>query len=178
MANKHANYSDPLDELLEKLNSGDFLDQSMHEFNATVNDTVKSYNDVKRKGTSSRYTRSTYNTVKPTIKADIETRQYTSRYEQVVTCLKNLNFDNYPSGKQDGYTSAIETYLDSIEKNPHNLKDIEERVNTDINTCQNKMREITVDGFTQGYYDALLMIKKVLYNSKLARLREISNNLK
>ena len=43
MANnkKYTYNSDPLDELLEKLNSGDFVDQSMHEFSNTVNDTVK-----------------------------------------------------------------------------------------------------------------------------------------
>ena len=41
-----------------------------------------------------------------------------------------------------------------------------------------KSRTVTVDGFTQGYYDALLMVRKVLSNSKLARLRELSNKLK
>ena len=43
MAKRQTNYSDPLDELLEKLNSGEFVDQSMHEFNEVVKDTVKNY---------------------------------------------------------------------------------------------------------------------------------------
>ena len=178
MAKRQTNYSDPLDELLEKLNSGEFVDQSMHEFNEVVKDTVKNYDDVKRKGTSSRYTRSTYATLKPTIMPEFETKTYTSRYEQVTTCLNNLSYNNYPQGKKDGYVEAIRRYLEMIDSHSKDLQPVEIQVNSDINTCQSKLREVTVDGYTQGYYDALLMVKKVLFNSKLARLREISNRLK
>ena len=65
-----------------------------------------------------------------------------------------------------------------IDSHSRDLQPVEVQVNSDINTCASKLREVTVDGYTQGYYDALLMVKKVLFNSKLARLREISNKLK
>ena len=53
-------YSDPLDELLDKLNNGDFVDQSVHEFNETVNETVQGYQETKRaKATARSYNRST-----------------------------------------------------------------------------------------------------------------------
>ena len=55
---------------------------------------------------------------------------------------------------------------------------MEEQVTDDLLTCSQKMNTITIDGYTQGYYDALTMVKKVLHNSKLARLRELSNSLK
>ena len=60
----------------------------------------------------------------------------------------------------------------------NNLLHVEEQVSDDLLTCSQKMNTITIDGYTQGYYDALTMVKKVLHNSKLARLRELSNSLK
>ena len=60
----------------------------------------------------------------------------------------------------------------------NNLIVVETQVADDLATCRRKMRTITIDGYTQGYYDALTMVKKVLHNSKLARLRELSNKLK
>ena len=45
MATKKS-YTDPLDDLLDKLNSGDFVDQSMYEFSEIVNDTVQGYQNA------------------------------------------------------------------------------------------------------------------------------------
>lgn len=172
-------YSDPLDELLDKLSNGDFVDQSVHEFNETVNDTVKGYQDSKRsKGTARSYTRSTYSTKKPVIIAAVETAQYDSRYDQVIACLSNLDFTGYAAGKKDGYQQAIDRYLELVKEHGKDLRKVEIMVSDDLSTCLTKMRSVTVDGYTQGYYDALGMVKKVLYNSKLARLRELSNKLK
>ena len=176
MANRKYNYnSDPLDELLEKLNSGDFADQSMHEFS----NTVKGYNTSKRsRGTSGSYTRSTYSTVRPRIKADVEVASFNSRYEQIIASLSNIVYDNYASGKKDGYQQAIDRYIELVKENGNDMRKVEQMVVDDLSTCMSKMRTVTVDGYTQGYYDALGMVKKVLYNSKLARLRELSNKLK
>ena len=176
MANRKYNYnSDPLDELLEKLNSGDFADQSMHEFS----NTVKGYNTSKRsRGTSGSYTRSTYSTVRPRIKADVEVASFNSRYEQIIASLSNIVYDNYASGKKDGYQQAIDRYIQMTTQYKNNLLHVEQQVASDLETCSQKMNTITIDGYTQGYYDALTMVKKVLHNSKLARLRELSTNLK
>ena len=174
MAKKYPYNSDPLDELLEKLNSGDFVDQSMHEFS----NTVKGYNDSKRKRGTNSYTRSTYSTVRPRIKSDVEVASFSSRYDQIVASLSNIVYDNYAAGKKDGYEEAIKRYLEMVQQYKNNLLHVEQRVAADLNTCRQKMNTITIDGYTQGYYDALTMVKKVLHNSKLARLRELSNNLK
>jgi hypothetical protein len=175
MAKKYTYNSDPLDELLEKLNSGDFVDQSMHEFS----NTVKGYSDSKRKrGTTNSYTRSTYSTVRPRIKSDVEVASFSSRYDQIIASLSNIVYDNYAAGKKDGYEEAIKRYLEMTQQYKNNLLHVEQQVASDLETIQKKMNTITIDGYTQGYYDALTMVKKVLHNSKLARLRELSNNLK
>ncbi len=180
MATRRKTYnSDPLDELLEKLNSGEFVDQSVYEFNETVNDTVKSYHDSRRSGgTKTRYQRATYSTVRPIIKPEIETADYNSRFQQCVTCLENQDYRGYPASKKDGYQEATNRYIGLIKDHPNDLRAVEQQCIQDSKTCQSKLRTVTVDGFTQGYYDALLMVRKVLSNSKLARLRELSNKLK
>ena len=172
-------YSDPLDELLDKLNNGDFVDQSVHEFNETVNETVQGYQETKRsKGTARSYTRSTYSTKKPIIVGSVETASYDSRHEQILACLSNLDLTGYAAGKKDGYQQAIDRYIELVKENGNDMRKVEQMVVDDLSTCMSKMRTVTVDGYTQGYYDALGMVKKVLYNSKLARLRELSNKLK
>lgn len=169
--------NDPLDELLDKLNSGDFMDQSIHEFSEVINDTVKSYRKA-RTTRGKNYQKTTYSTIKPIIRADVETASFDSRHEQVLACLDNITYVGYGNEKKAGYQAALSRYRELVEKNPSYLKDLELDVNDDINTCQSKMRKQSLDSYTQGYYDALLMIKKILFNSKLARLRELSNKLK
>ena len=180
MATRRKTYnSDPLDELLDKLNSGEFVDQSVYEFNEVVNDTVKSYHESRRTGgTKTRYQRATYSTVRPTIKTEVETADYPSRYQQCIACLENQDYKGYPASKKDGYQEAINRYIGLINENRNDLRTVEKQCTQDTKTCQSKLKTVTVDGFTQGYYDALLMIRKVLSNSKLARLRELSNKLK
>ena len=179
MATRKKNYTDPLDELLDRLNSGDLVDQSVYEFNETVNDTVKSYQNSRRSsGTRTRYQRATYSTVRPVIKPEYETADYSSRYQQCLACLQNQDYTGYPASKKDGYNEAINRYIELIEQNEKDLRPVEKQCDEDTKTCRSKMKTVTIDGFTQGYYDALLMIKKILTNSRLARLRELSNKLK
>lgn len=168
---------DSLDELLDKLNSGDFVDQSVHEFSRTVDDTVKGYYQ-QSKGTSRRYTRDTYATTKPRVRPDVENAQYNSRYEQVTACLASIEYTGYASGKVDGYKQAVARYQNLVHEHKDDLRPVEAQVADDLATCAERMRTVTIDGYTQGYYDALQMVRKELTNSRLARLREISNRLK
>ncbi len=178
MATRKNSYtSDPLDELLSKLNSGDFTDQSIYEFSEVVNDTVQNYHQTKTTR-GKNVARTTYTTTKPIIKPEVETASFASRYDQVISCLDNISYTGYASEKKEGYQSAIARYREMVEKTPRNLLSLEVSINTDINTCQRKIRTSSVDSYMSGYYDALLMIKKILFNSKLARLRELSNRLK
>ena len=174
---KNTYNSDPLDELLNKLNSGDFMDQSIYEFSEVVNDTVQNYHQTKTtKGKNVQ--RTTYAAVKPTIKPSVETATFASRYEQVMACLDNISFTGYSAEKKEGYQAAINRYRELAEKTPSNLLPLENSINSDITTSQRKIRTSTVDPYLSGYYDALLMVKKILFNSKLARLRVLSNKLK
>lgn len=174
---KNTYSSDPLDELLDKLNSGDFIDQSIYEFSEVINDTVQNYHETKTtKGKN--VARTSYATTKPIIKPEVETATFKSRYDQVVSCLENISYTNYAQDKKEGYQAAIARYREAVDKTPNNMMDLERSIVDDISTCQRKIRTSTYDGYMSGYYDALLMVKKILFNSKLARLRELSNKLK
>ena len=167
-------WNDSLDELLAKLNNGDFVDQSVREFAKTVSNTTSAYTSG---GTSSRYTSATYRSVIPHVNRMIESSSYASRYLQVVTCMENIVYGKYPASKKDGYSQCIARYIEECKNHSSNLKVVEESVTKDMNEYKAKVNSVTVDGFLQGYYDALLMVKKLLYNSKLARLQVLTNKV-
>ena len=137
MAKKYTYNSDPLDELLEKLNSGDFVDQSMHEFS----NTVKGYSDSKRKrGTTNSYTRSTYSTVRPRIKSDVEVRLIRIRSRMEIHCQPELE------------RSAVIREFNLGIRNPVN------HLHTDIEALHHRM-----DGIIVGSHTFLLVLRKELH---------------
>ncbi len=177
MSNK--TWSESLDEMLAKLNSGEFVDQSLNEFEKTINDTVLGRKTTSNRSTNSYSSFSTtnYRTVVPHINRSVENASYSSRYDQILACLENIVYDNYPSEKQDGYKQAINYYIDEVKKNKDSLKELEKNINTDLNTYKSKVRSTNVDSFLLGYYDALLMVKKIMNNSRLARLSELNSKI-
>ncbi len=182
-------WNDSLDEMLEKLNNGDFVDQSISEFEKTItqsNRTSTSYSSYGSNGSyrtnstaSSKTTSSknSYSSVVPHIDRNVESATYPSRYLQVITCLENIVYDRYPYEKQEGYQSCINYYIELVKSNNNNLKPVEQEVENSLKEYKQRTSGATVDGFLQGYYDALLMVKKCLYNSKLARLQVLSNRV-
>jgi hypothetical protein len=173
MAVNNKSWNDSLDELLAKLNNGDFVDQSVNEFARTVSSTTSTASG----GTNSRYTSATYRSVIPHVNRTIESTNYASRYLQVVTCMENIVYGKYPASKKDGYQQCILRYIEECKNHSNNLKVVEQSVNNDMSEYKAKVSTATVDGFLQGYYDALLMVKKLLYNSKLARLQVLTNKV-
>ena len=174
MAYSNKNWNDSLDELLAKLNNGDFVDQSVNEFAKTVNKTTSTQSSA---GTSSRYTSTTYRSVVPHVNRTVESTNYPSRYLHVVNCMENISYGKYPASKKDGYSQCISRYLEECKNHSNNLKSVEEMVNSDMADYKARVNAATVDGFLQGYYDALLMVKKLLYNSKLSRLQVLTNKV-
>ena len=51
-------------------------------------------------------------------------------------------------------------------------------VNSDYLALRKQIKLSNAEPYLFGYYDASMMVKKVIFNSKLARLRELSNSLK
>ncbi|MBQ1877183.1 MAG: hypothetical protein II161_00050 [Erysipelotrichaceae bacterium] len=176
MPQKNRNYSDPLDELLDKLTSGYYVDQSVNEFSSTVNDTVKNYQRARPNPSAAR--RTAYKEVKPKVIPSVDTATYESRYAQVTTCLNNIDFTGYSDEKIDGYKQAISRYLELIENNKMDLRPVEDQVNSDYLALRKQIKLSNAEPYLFGYYDASMMVKKVIFNSKLARLRELSNSLK
>ncbi|MDO4377787.1 MAG: hypothetical protein Q4C64_01380 [Erysipelotrichia bacterium] len=173
MSNKSWNES--LDEMLAKLNNGEFVDQSLNEFEKTLNDTV--LGNKNKSAAYSTFSTTNYRTVVPHINRSIENAAYSSRYDQILSCLENIIYDNYPDSKQNGYKKAVETYIEEIKNHQNDLKALEARVQKDLSEYKKKVRSTNVDDYLNGYYDALLMIKKIMNNSRLARLSELNNKI-
>ncbi len=180
-------WNDSLDEMLEKLNNGDFTDQSISEFEKTINQTNRVNTSYSSYGSNGSYrtnstantasAKNSYSSVVPYIDRNTESATYPSRYLQVITCLENIVYDHYPDDKQEGYTSCIKYFIELVKSNNHNLKPVEQEVDNSLKEYKQRTTGANVDGFLQGYYDALLMVKKCLYNSKLARLQVLSNRV-
>ena len=171
MSNEKDWYSS-LDDLILKLNSGDFIDQSLNEFKKTVNTTVSSQGS----STQTKKTSGIYKEVLPRINRTVESTNYGSRYKQITACLEKIEYGNYNSEKQNGYKQCISAYLNEL-YNSTDLKTLESRINSEMSEYKKKVGSQQLDNFLIGYYDALLMVKKVFYNSKLARMQELSSKV-
>ncbi len=170
MASDPKNYStEPLDEMLEDLLSGAFNGQTLNEFH----DTVLGNNQTRQKTHTSSQS-ATYNTIKPTIDAATEAANYDKRYDQVIAYLNNIDYGDYPQEKIDGYQPAIDKYIALVEKYPNDLRPVEEQLTVDIKSGNSAIRKAPDDNYAKGYYEALLMVRKVLRSSKQAKLRELS----
>ena len=178
MAQRNRSYSDPLDELLDKLTSGYYVDQSINEFSDVVNDTVKSYQRATGRVGSNNTRKNLYREIKPKVVPSVDTAAYDSRYAQVVAWLNNIDYSGYSDEKADGYRKAISRYLELVESNKNDLRPVEQQISNDITALQRQLRNASAEPYLFGYYDAALMAKKVIFNSKLARLRVLSNNLR
>jgi len=165
-----------LDEMLRKLSNGDFVDQSLHEFEQTLSKATNN-SRTNKTSTSSSYQSTTYKTVVPHVDKSIESATYPSRYDHVINCLEHIVYDRYPSSKKDGYVACINFYRGEVQSNSTNLKPVENRVVSDMGEYKLKVKGVTADGYLLGYYDALLMIKRILFNSKLSRLQALSNRI-
>ncbi len=176
---ENKSWNDSLDEMLSKLNNGDYIDQSVNEFKKGVDDTVIGVRKTVNKNGKTSYTtsNSVYKIVVPHINRTIENTKYSSRYHQVISCLENIQYDNYPYDKKEGYDACIEKYINDVKTHQNSFKAIDQQIDSDMKEYKSKVKASNVDAYLQGYYDALLMVKKVLNNSKLARLQELANKV-
>ncbi len=175
MTDKEKNsWSDSLDDMLTKLNDGAFSNSSLNEFSKVVNDTLGNPHIVRPSADAYASKAATsYTETKPLIESQYEDSLYGSRYDQVDNCLRHLVYPtNYNSDKAAGHKAAVSQYLQLIGPARSDLRPVEKRLADDILTCQQKL--IHPEPYIQGYYDALLLIRKIFYNSKLARLQELS----
>lgn len=168
-------WNEKLDEMLADLNDGNFVDQSINEFEKVVDDTVMSVKKATRSG-STVNVKTTYKNAVPHVNRTIEASNYTSRYSQVVTCLENIVYNNYPSEKRAGYQQCIDQYLNEIH-GTNSLKQLDNQIIEEMKVYKQKVKNTEVDDFLKGYYDALLMVKKTLNASRLARLQELANKV-
>ncbi|MGN1398425.1 MAG: hypothetical protein ACI4WG_00270 [Erysipelotrichaceae bacterium] len=168
-------WNESLDEMLAKLNNGEFVNQSINDFEKAINDSV--YGTKYKTNSYKGYSTTNYRTVQPYVNKAIDNTKYDSRYQQIKQCLSNIEFENYPDEKRAGYQQALDYYLAETDKYNDNLKLLEAEIKNDINTYRSKVRSSNVDSFLLGYYDGLQMVKKIINNSKNARFAELNNKI-
>jgi len=121
--------------------------------------------------------RTSYTEVKPMIETTYENAPYGSRYDQVDNCLRHITYPaSYDAEKSDGHKAAVQQYLQLLPNNKTDLRPVEKQLADDILTCQRKLTR--PEPYLQGYYDALLLMRKIFYTAKLARLQELSNMMR
>lgn len=171
-------WNEKLDEMLADLNEGNYVDQSIDEFEQTIDDNVLSVKRATRRSynTTATNVKNTYRNVVPHINRTVEATNYPTRYAQITTCLENIVYNNYPEEKKAGYNQCIQHYLDMVHS-CQSLKDVDITIVDEMKEYKAKVKTTEEDDFLRGYYDALLMVKKVLNASRLARLQELANKV-
>ena len=168
-------WNESLDEMLAKLNNGEFANQSIKDFEKAINDSV--YGSKYKSSSNKSYSSTNYRQTQPYIKKSIDNTKYDSRYQQITQCLSNIEFENYSDEKKAGYQQALDYYLSQTDKYRDNLKLLEAEIKNDLSTYKSKVRSSNVDNFLLGYFDGLQMIKKVINNSKNDRFAELNNKI-
>lgn len=110
----------------------------------------------------------------PYVEPMVEKTIYNSRYSQFVKCLQNIIYGNYPQEKKNGYVSAIDRYLTLANNNPKNFKILDEQIEKDFQDYKQRVSG-SPDAYLSGCFDALCLIKKLLYQSKIARFQELAS---
>lgn len=113
------------------------------------------------------------NTV-PYVEPMVEKTIFNSRYTQFVKCLQSIIYGNYPQEKKNGYVSAIERYLSLANNNPKNFRVLDEQIEKDFQDYKQRVSG-NPDAYLSGCFDALCLIKKLLYQSKIARFQELAS---
>ena len=155
------------------------LEDMLSEINYSVyirtgTDTVKRRTTNARTATSIPI--SSYQTnVTPFVNTTIENTYFKTRYSHFSTWINNLNYSNYPDEKKNGFATAIRRYLELADNNRYNFKVLDQQIIKDFNEYNTKVSASNADAYLRGYYDALTIIKKVLYQSKLMRFQELTN---
>lgn len=173
-----SSWEDSLDDILTRFKNGEYENQSANDFEKMVNNaTGQTQPYITTRYTTAYSSNTTKKVFIPYVNRIIENSTYKTRYEHVMNCFDNVVFNNYPDDKKQGYLKCLERYKEEVYANSGNLKPVEQMVVNDITTYKTKVSGPTVEGFLMGYYDCLLMVKKVLNSTKLARLQLVNSKV-
>ena len=113
-------------------------------------------------------------TMKPSIDTTQIQKEGISRYEFMMQALKSVTYEpKYQGYYEAGHRACIDQVVEKIRQNSHQLCIVEKSVKQDIKEYARLVKKNQDDAFTQGYYDALLLLGSSLTRSKKARMKEI-----
>jgi hypothetical protein len=114
------------------------------------------------------------------LKPNVDTRQIQkegiTRYEYMMQALDSVKYEpKYQGYYEAGHRTCIQHVVENIENNKHQLCFVEEAVKKDLKNYRKLVKSNQDDAFTQGYYDALMLLGNSLAKSKKVRMKEIKN---
>ena len=169
---------DLFDQLFSQLEDNQ---QSLADFGAVVKDSMneaakkKGYNtfaDMISSEITSSITKD--KTMKPSVDTTQIEKEGISRYEYMMQALQSVTYEpKYQGYYEAGHRMCIDQNVEKIRQNSHQLCTVEKSIKQDIKAYAKLVKKNQDDAFTQGYYDALLLLGSSLTRSKKARMKEI-----
>ncbi len=167
MSNREKDWTTDLDELFSS------WEDSVSIKVTTDTATRVQYGDTLRRKTYE----TTVSSIMPYVNSTIENTYFKSRYSHFTTWINNLNYTGYPDEKRNGFVSCIGRYMELANNNKNNFKVLDNQITSDFTEYSKEVKNSSADNFLLGYYDALLIIKRVLYQSRLVRYQELTNKI-
>ncbi len=169
---------DLFDQLFSQLEDNQ---QSLADFGAVVKNSMneaakkKGYNtfaDMLSSEISSSITKE--KTMKPSVVTTQIEKEGISRYEYMMQAPQSVTYEpKYQGYYEAGHRTCIDQNVEKIRQNSHQLCLVEKSIKQDIKEYARLVKKNQDDAFTQGYYDALLLLGSSLTRSKKARMKEI-----
>lgn len=176
--NKKTDNMDVFDSLFEQIQSdsssladfGDVVRQSMDE--AARKKGYDTFSEMISSEISSSITKE--KPQKPTADTrNIQIEELT-RFEYMMKAIESVTYEpKYQGYYGTGHRSCLDGYVDKMEANRDNMCVIEAMVKADMRYYSKQVRKNRNDAYTQGYYDALVLLANSLLKSKKAKMREI-----
>jgi len=111
---------------------------------------------------------------KPQVDTKNISAEHISRFEYMMKAIQSVTYEpKYQGYYGTGHRSCLDSYAKQMENNPKDLCVIEEKVKADIKYYAKLLKKNRNDAYTQGYYDALVLLANSLLRSKKAKMREI-----
>ena len=115
---------------------------------------------------------------KPRVNARHLSVETMSRIDYMMEAIQSVTYEpKYQGYYGTGHRNCLDHFVDEMEKNPHDLCVVEEKLKSEMKYYAQLLKKKKNDGYTQGYYDALILLSNSLLKSKKSKMREIKNTV-
>lgn len=97
-----------------------------------------------------------------------------SRFDFMMEAIQSVTYEpKYQGYYEAGHRTCMDSYVDKMEQNKNQLCVIESLIKEDMKQYAKLLKKNRNDAYTQGYYDALVLLANSLLKSKKAKMRQI-----